>query len=837
MADGRSRSKKEGLFHVGPQRPFRLACCLAAMSAVVALSSSRAQAGPDSLPAGTPAGPLAGPLTSQPAGSLAPRQVIDQWQWWPIWAREPNAAQYATDKDVLHEGRPSVRVVHAGKDDWALNPRSYGDNQPAHMAVKEGDLLEVSAWVKLQGKGDAAISVDIYDANEKIVQWLYGARYTKETRDWTLLKSRVVIPGGVTTIWPRFTGDAPATVWMEGFTVKRLGNVADLRLGGPPTITLANAALRVAIDTRDGALDVTDLRTGRQWSQKAAGHDLVVTAVKAIDGQSAGLSLLNVALDLKIRVKLQLDKAAPELELSLSADGEMPAPLFYPYPFAGRKGTHLIVPLNEGIDYPADDEAITPMNLAAYNGHGICMAFWGVTDANAGQMAILETPDDAMIRIERQKGGPLYVVPSWESQKGRLGYERKIRYVFFDAGGHVAMCKRYRAYAQQIGLFKTLADKRKANPNVDMLIGAVNTWCFDEKDPVGIVKQMQAAGIDRILWSNQGAPETIQAMNALGVLTGHYDIYQDVMDPNKYPLLQYVMKEWPEGAWPKDLILGADGDWTKGWQVNAKDGSMVPCGIVCDNQTIGYADKRIPEDLKTHPYLCRFLDTTTANPWRECSSPDHPMTRSDSRKYKMELLDLVSNKYKMVCGSETGHDAAVPYVDYFEGMLSLGPYRVSDVLSLTKIYDEVPPNLSKFQVGHQYRLPLWELVYHDCVVAHWYWCDYNNKLPALWDKRDLFNALYGTAPMFMFEPAYWEKNKDRFVRSYRNTAPVARATGYSEMMDHRFLTADRSVQQTTFANGVIVTVNFGEKPFSLADGGKLAPGGLKVVGLSPAAGK
>ncbi len=36
-----------------------------------------------------------------------------------------------------------------------------------------------------------------------------------------------------------------------------------------------------------------------------------------------------------------------------------------------------------------------------------------------------------------------------------------------------------------------------------------------------------------------------------------------------------------------------------------------------------------------------------------------------------------------------------------------------------------------------YRLLLWELVYHDCVVAQWYWGDYNNKLPAVWDRRDL----------------------------------------------------------------------------------------------------
>ena len=145
--------------------------------------------------------------------------------------------------------------------------------------------------------------------------------------------------------------------------------------------------------------------------------------------------------------------------------------------------------------------------------------------------------------------------------------------------------------------------------------------------------------------------------------------------------------------------------------------------------------------------------------------------------------------------------------------------------------------MAKFQVGWQYRLPLWELVYHDCVVAQWYWGDYNNKLPAIWDKRDLFNALYGTPPMFMFDKAFWEKNKDRFVQSYRNTCPIARATGYSEMTDHQFLTADRSVQQTTFANGVTVTVNFGDKVYKGTDGSDLAPKGLKVDGIQSGAGR
>ena len=164
-----------------------------------------------------------------------------------------------------------------------------------------------------------------------------------------------------------------------------------------------------------------------------------------------------------------------------------------------------------------------------------------------------------------------------------------------------------------------------------------------------------------------------------------------------------------------------------------------------------YARRRIADELKTKPYRCRFIDTTTASPWRECYSPDHPLTRTESKRWKMELLDVVSREFKLVTGCETGHEASVPYLHYFEGMLSLGPYRVKDAgRRMAEVVDDVPEQIAKFQTGHYYRLPLWELVYHDCTVAQWYWGDYNNKLPKVWDRRDLWNALYGTPPMFLF---------------------------------------------------------------------------------------
>jgi len=324
--------------------------------------------------------------------------------------------------------------------------------------------------------------------------------------------------------------------------------------------------------------------------------------------------------------------------------------------------------------------------------------------------------------------------------------------------------------------------------------------------------------MERLLWSRRSEPAQIDAMNSMNVLTGRYDIFQDVMNPENYSRLPYRHPDWTSSAWPDKIIHQADGSWVKGWRVKGKDGGWYPCGVLCDRFDVDFARSRIPDDLATHSYRARFIDTATAAPWRECEDSRHPMTRSESRQLRMALLKFVSDDCAMVTGSETGHDAAVPFVHYFEGMMSLGPYRIEDAgRDMATPVQDVPSRVARFQTGHRYRLPLWELVYHDCVVAHWYWGDYNNKLPDLWDRRDLWNALYGTPPMFMCSRRSWHENRDRFVQSYKKATPVARETGYREMLFHKWLTTDHAVQQCRFAGGVTVTVNFGDSAYVAPD--------------------
>lgn len=65
--------------------------------------------------------------------------------------------------------------------------------------------------------------------------------------------------------------------------------------------------------------------------------------------------------------------------------------------------------------------------------------------------------------------------------------------------------------------------------------------------------------------------------------------------------------------------------------------------------------------------------------------------------------------------------------------------------------------------------------------------------------------------------------------SYRLATETAKATFGVPMADYRWLSADRMVQESEFENGVVATVNFGKRPFVMADGTVLPPGGHRLV--------
>lgn len=763
--------------------------------------------------------------------------VIDEKS--PRWSRVATDIVTVLDDSVKYQSRPSVRVEHKGDLDWCVS--STGP-----IEVKAGDMYEGTVFVMSAGPSDIGLSI-VLRSGQKVRYWNYGWKgINGETASWRKINVRFIVPQGVTSVQPRLTGTKKIKAWFAGYEFKKTGSF-ELKAKATDHI-LENQAIKITLHAPCGAFDIQDKRTGRLWKQK---NDFRMNFIHSVrqSNNSLDFVLFEGVTFQNFKINLRLDGDKPECVVTIDNDDhkrELTSELAWPFPFLSQKGDRIMLPLNEGISFPAEEKAHRISQLYTYGGHGLCMAFWGHYEdrigpvGGAGYIAIVETSDDATVRldqIEAREGATpfLSVWPSWVSQMKKFGYARQIRYAFVTEGGHVALCKRYRRHAAEVGLLVPFTEKIKRNPKLkqglEMLIGAANIWYWNN-DRVEVVKEMKAAGLDRLLWSGGGSPEDLATMNKLGgILTSRYDIYQDIMDPSRLSEV-YRHPDWTQEAWPHDINwTDPDGTWRKGWGVTPKGKSgddpkveKIRCAVICDAKAIPYARKRISEELKVKPYKARFLDTTVAAPWYECWHPDHIMTRSDSRVWKMKLLDLIGNEFNLVCGSETGHEASVPYCDFFEGMMSLGHYRLPHGgLNDADYTLETLDYIKKYQAGPVYRLPLWELVYHDCTVAQYYWYDFSNRREDLWVNRDLLCALYGVPPMYRFTRKFWTENKKRFADSFKIAATTSRLTGFHEMTDHQILTKDRQVQKTVFANGVTVIANFGSIPWRSPDGQTVEP--------------
>lgn len=773
---------------------------------------------------------LGGAFASAPEGGVpAVRAQVLTNMHASAWARVGEIA-------CAPVGPARYRVDYRGERDWSFNGFPIVEPLPG----EEVELsVETAPPEGTAAEGTCRPSFVVRYADGRI-DYAWAARAIRPGERYEI---RTNLPPGVASVTPRVAGSRAFAGVIGPCVFRRTGRIRPLAKLEP--VTILNDCLSVTLSPGERTFAVTDRRTRRTWTMdrdaKWAGLPAGWSTLYAGRlGETSALMLFGENGVPDKRLVLELE--GEELAVTLDFGRETPMRVVrYPYPFATRPGDRLIIPYNEGMGYPVDEEhqALTTAPYAC--GFRMSMHFFGVAEdaTGAGVMGIVETQEDANMEVYRLGSRKLWAVgPGWLGEFGKAGYPRRMRYVFQSGGGHVKMAKRFRAYAKANGWLKTFEDKARERPNVRRLPGAPNIWAMiPDGQKAAHAKELKAIGVSRFLWSSGGGAEAVKAIAAMDdVLVGRYDNTQDVYHPS---LMAHMGRPGLLGyggeAWPHDVMwTGSTPDtWRKAWGIEIKEGTntvMDHCATMCDVKAPFYEYERVREELKTKPYTARFLDTTFSEPWKECTNPAHRQTRRESHFWRKELLRLLTDRFGLVTGSERGSCSGVPVADYFEGMMSIsfcGLPRAGRDIQITWT-NELPSVVTRYQVGAAYRLPLWELVFHDCCCAHWYWGDTQNKAPEVWDRRTLFNILYGTSPVFLYNAKQWPAIRERVAATCRTTIPVGRKVGFSEMTDHQVLTPDRLVQRTVFANGVSITANFSDRPWTDRDGRTVAPGGFVV---------
>lgn len=520
------------------------------------------------------------------------------------------------------------------------------------------------------------------------------------------------------------------------------------------------------------------------------------------------------------RVALELVGQEPDLRVTMESPHPEqpmgPAPFLAGFVLDSLNGVAVMADYSNGHLYPLNESPFPRpyQGLCIYD-----MPWVGLSDLKTGEgyALLVETPEDADLAFEpvSTTTGKTHIPRVvWLPVGGTTSFPRRMTYHFVKEGGYVALARYYRGYAVSKGLLRTLEDKARDNPRVARLFGAADVW--GAPDIAQFAREAKAAGLERLLIQVGGhqrpSREALDVVEKLGYLSGQYDNYTDAM-PSADGTVDFQHDLMPERS-----AMDAQGNRIGGWVT--LDGQKFYKR--CPAWWLPAARGTVPAILDQHPFTSRFIDVTTAEGLYECFDPAHPVSRVDKRVISEELLDYMVTQ-GLVVGGEHGKYWAARHLAYLEGIMSAYYWfwpagHLIRPLRKDQVYDNVPvyplydwETYAKWDIGHRYRAPLWELAFHEAVVTTWYWGDSNlwlhDAAPEVTPKKELFNLLYGTMPMFWHDD--WVNRKELMLRLCRTICPWHEVVAGAALVEHRFLSDDHALQYSRFANGAEMYVNFG----------------------------
>lgn len=600
---------------------------------------------------------------------------------------------------------------------------------------------------------------------------------------------------------------------------------------------LSDANLRIVFNDETALLSVEDLRCLKIWRQSALTENLNVEKV----AQKGSELHVEMTGEFPLNVIYRLTPASA-LEVELTAGENMDfEKLVYPPAFKTPDKNHfLLFTDGEGFLLKADDQEYGIGRQIMHSMRGLSMPWMGITDADfqTGYMAILDTPDDSEMWVKRYNG-LISFEPLWISQKGKFGYTRKIIYHFFDKGGYVAQCKKYRNYVWEKNPEPfMLRDKQERFPAIEKMIGAPHIYVWNDAREVSFAEELKDSGIDKafILWNPNHPPYPVDGydnyLKELGYLSGVYELFRDVhlrdtigqINPDNRQGTWLNRFRFP-GLFHKVALVEKDGEYHYsgfGYDTNPKTVlSIIP-------------ELRTDREMEVYPHESFFLDGYMASGIFEDYGELNPLTRTQYKEAVIEMNEFFADKYNSIVGAEWGADYGVPTTVYTHGMTTLhhmlysspDRYKENSIYFMGEWDDPSRPSIMvgeyvadehyhKWSVNEKIRVPLYQLVYHGAIVTTWRWDDASHHMPEIWWKKDLFDILYGTAPLWTIDRPRWEEYKQTFIESYQNFSPWLKEIQYDEMISHRFLTNDHKVQETVFSSGKKVIVNFSDEEIEI----------------------
>lgn len=486
-----------------------------------------------------------------------------------------------------------------------------------------------------------------------------------------------------------------------------------------------------------------------------------------------------------------------------------------------EQGAYAVLNTMQGQLVPVDWPAPIGENLPF--GGQMCsesayMPWWGEIAPDGGYLCYVQSPWDAAYTVEHPAGGPNRIYVRHLPSLGKMRYARTVTYCFVPAcSDYVTLCKLYRTIADEEGRTLTLRQKAALNPNVDKLIGACvmhvpgkkhvspdsryyNKEDLSQNDSLTPfahweerVKRLKQLGVDKLYlhldgWGQPGYdnkhPDYLppcedlggwagmkslsDTMQELGYLFGIHDQYRDYyLDAPTYDPDNAAKR--PDGSIFEMCV------WAGGRQ-----------NYLCASQAPAYVRRNFEQLLEHGIHLeGTYLDVFTCNEPDECANPRHPMTRRECLSYRGQCLNYLT-AHGIAPSSEEVNDWAVPY----------------------QVFCHWAPYLTQTAIA----VPLFNLVWHDCVIIPWFMGSGVWGLPE--GSTGFLHCLLGGGMAYMSEEAEGEALAEN-IRQWQVVSELQAHVAREQLVSHEFLNADRTRQRTVFSDGTAVEVDFAANTYDI----------------------
>ncbi len=339
-----------------------------------------------------------------------------------------------------------------------------------------------------------------------------------------------------------------------------------------------------------------------------------------------------------------------------------------------------------------------------------------------------------------------------------------------------------------------------------------------------VIQSLSNAGLPRVLvtlgegWEGGlWHPEAIRAGVDAGFLMAPYDSYETALSATENP--DWTTAHLGSNAYRDCAIVLKGGKLKTGFQQS---------GHYTDPRCVrSLLEARVQAVQAKAGFNAWFLDAYATSMVFDSYRDSAPMTQAQNAEGNIDASRWINTARKLPTGSEDGNAITAQGILFAHGMQTpvIGwgdPAMTKDKQSPYYVGNWFPPEqpavffkpvplkepFRTVYIEPTMRLPLYQAVFHGSVITTHHWLFDSLKLSNVQVENELTQMLYNVPPLYHLSAATLKQRLPLIQRQDAFFRPLHQRLATQELTGFRWLTADRLVQETTFADGTRLVANF-----------------------------